>query len=130
MKAILAIPFLLTIVLVAYVQGGFTIWNALPVVLGFGVLLYGLQARSSEAVGCIAFGVSVTLLMALFHLAWLFDWGGTATGSSTAALSLIFVPFWACFFASVIGMVCWVASRVRARMGTRNGGSGCQPERR
>ncbi|MEW6364492.1 MAG: hypothetical protein AB1714_07620 [Acidobacteriota bacterium] len=118
MKAILAIPFLLAVALVVHSQGsfsGFTVWNALPVVLGFGVLMLGLRSRRAITVGCIAFAISATLLVALFHLAWLFDWGGTATGSSTSALAFIFVPIWACLFAGIIGVAAWGISRVVCR---------------
>jgi hypothetical protein len=83
--------------------------------LGFGALLIGLRSRRAMAVGWIAFAVSVTLLVALFHLAWIFDWGGAATSSSTSALAFIFVPFWALFFAGIIGLVAWGISRVFRR---------------
>jgi len=75
MKAILSVPFLLVVALVVYTEGfnGFTIWNALPVAIGFGVLCTGLRSRGATAVGCIAFAVSVTVLVDLFHLAWLFS---------------------------------------------------------
>jgi hypothetical protein len=29
------------------------------------------------------------------HAAWLFDWGGTATGSSTSGLIFLFLPLYA-----------------------------------
>ena len=118
MKAILAIPFLLVVALVMHAQGSFSvfaIWNALPGALSFGMLLLGLRSRRPAAVGCFAFAGSVTLPLALFHLAWLFDWGGTATGSSTSALAFIFIPFWACVFGAIIGAVAWGISRVVCR---------------
>ena len=118
MKAILAIPFLLVVALVIYVErpfDGFTLWNAFPVALGFGVLLLGLRSCRATAAGCVAFAVSATLLVAHFHLAWLFDWGGTATGSSTSALAFIFVPFWVMLFAGIIGVVAWGIARVVCR---------------
>ena len=117
MKAILSVPFLLVVALVVYTEGfnRFTIWNALPVAIGFGVLWIGLRSRGATAAGCIAFAVSVTVLVALFHLAWLFDWGSTATGSSTSALAFIFVPFWVIVFAAIIGLVAWGIGRVVLR---------------
>jgi hypothetical protein len=96
---LLAIPFLLVVGLVVYAQGsfsGFTVWNCLPVAAGFGMLVAGLHTRGAIAVACVTFAVSATSLVTLFHLAWLFDWGGTATGSSTSALAFIFVPIWVC----------------------------------
>ena len=40
-------------------------------------------------------GLVVFTFVGLFALAWGFDWAGTATGSSTSALALLFVPIWA-----------------------------------
>ena len=115
MKVIIAILFLLVVSLVIYATGsfdGFTVWNVLPVALGFGVFLIGLRSQQAMAVGCISFGVSVTAQVVLFHLAWLFDWGGTATSSSTSALAFIFVPIWAIVSASIIGLVAWGIGKV------------------
>jgi hypothetical protein len=118
MKAILSIPLLLVGALVVYAEGsfsGFTLWNALPVAIGFAVLWIGLRSRGATAVGCIAFAISVTVMVALFHLAWLFDWGSIATGSSTSALAFIFVPIWVIVLASIIGLVAWAVGRVVLR---------------
>src|SRR6185369_5193116 len=118
MKAILSVPFLLVVALVVYAEGSFsafTIWNALPVAIGFGVLLIGLRSRGATAAGCIAFAVSVTVLVGIFHLAWLFDWGRLATGSSTSALAFILLPFWVIVFAGIIGLVAWGVARIVLR---------------
>jgi len=48
-----------------------------------------------------AFSLVVALFVALAHLAWTFDWGGTATGSSTSALMFIFLPPWSIVFGVV-----------------------------
>ncbi|MGH8281618.1 MAG: hypothetical protein ACRERZ_05445 [Gammaproteobacteria bacterium] len=108
--ALLTIPFVLAVALIVYVEGsfsGFWIWNALPVALGFGILLAGRHSRLAIAVGCTAFAASATLLVILFHLALLFDWGGTASSFSTSALAFIFVPIWACIFAGIAGLLAW-----------------------
>lgn len=113
--ALLAMPFVLAIALVVYVEGpfnGFVVWNALPVLLGFGVLVAGRRARPPLVAGCMAFAVLATLPVVLFHLAWMFDWGGTATSSSTSALAFIFVPLWACAFAGIAGVLAWGIVRV------------------
>jgi len=117
MKAILSIPFLLVVAFVVYAEGSFSfaIWNALPVAIGFGVLLIGLRSRGATAAGCIAFAVSVTVLVGIFHLAWLFDWGRLATGSSTSALAFILLPFWVIVFAGIIGLAAWGVARVVLR---------------
>ena len=116
--ALLAIPFLLAIAFIVYVEGpfnGFEVWNALPVMVGFGVLLAGRRSGLATVVGGIVFAASATLLMVLFHLAWLFDWGGTATSSSTSALAFIFVPLWTCIFASIAGTFAWGISKFVCR---------------
>jgi len=117
MKAILSVPFLLVVAFVVYAEGSFSfaIWNALPVAIGFGVLLIGLRSRGATAAGCLAFAVSVTVLVALSHLAWLFDWGSIASSSSTSALVFIFFPFWEIVFAGIIGLVAWGIGRVVLR---------------
>src|ERR1044071_4138252 len=115
MRKILSIPFLLVAALVVYAEPSvsvFAIWNALPVAIGFGVLLIGMSSRGATAVGCIAFAVSVTVLVALSHLAWLFDWGSIATSSSTSGLVFIYFPFWEILFAGIIGLVAWVVGIV------------------
>jgi hypothetical protein len=116
--AVLAVPFLMVVGLIVHVQGsfsGFTIWNVLPVAAGFGALLFARRSRRPAAIACIAFAISVTLFIGLFHLAWLFDWDRTATGSSTSALAFIFVPFWACAFASFVAAIAWGISLVICR---------------
>lgn len=113
--ALLAVPFLLAIALIVCVEGpfsGFEVWNALPVALGFGLLLAGRRFGRAAAVGCTVFAVLATLLEALFHLAWMFDWHRTATGSSTSALAFIFVPIWACILGGVAGALAWGISKI------------------
>ncbi|MGH7648790.1 MAG: hypothetical protein ACREND_11775 [Gemmatimonadaceae bacterium] len=111
---LLAIPFLLAIGLVVYAQGsfsGFAVWNAVPVGLGFAVILVGRRFTRAVRVAGVVFAAVAALLVVLFHLAWLFDWGGTATRSSTSALAFIVVPFWACILAGVAGVVAWGLGR-------------------
>lgn len=106
----LAVPFLLVVALVVYNLesiGFMMVWNVMPVAAGCGAVLFGLHSCRAMAAGCISFGASVAAFIALFHLAWLFDWGGCATGSSTSALAFLFVPFWATAFAGVIGLLAW-----------------------
>lgn len=112
MKTLLfAIPFLLIGGLVVHAQGsfsGFAIWNCLPVAASFGALAVALHNRGPMARGLIVFSVLTTSFIAFFHLAWLFDWGGTATGSSTAGLAFIFVPIWACILGSILAVIAGV----------------------
>lgn len=108
--AVLATPFVLAIALIVYTEdsfSGFTVWNALPVAMGLGAVLATRRSRPAVLVGCTAFAATATLLVVLFHLAWFFDWDGTATGSSTSALAFVFVPPWACLFAGIAGVLAW-----------------------
>ncbi|MCW5558765.1 MAG: hypothetical protein KIT22_13170 [Verrucomicrobiae bacterium] len=108
--ALLAIPFALVVALVGHVQGSFgvfAVWNALPVALSFVVLVLGVHSGRATRVAGIAFAVTTTLFVTLFHLSWLFDWGGTATSSSTSAVAFIFVPFWACIFGGILAAAAW-----------------------
>lgn len=112
---LLSLPFLVAIALVGYTEGhftGFFIWNALPIAVGLGMLLAARRASRAAVAGCAAFAVSATLLVVAFHLAWFFDWGRTATGSSTSALAFIFVPLWAYVLSGIIGLLAWIASRM------------------
>ena len=120
--ALLSLPFVLVVGLIIYVgkpNDGFstliTLWNCLPVLLGFFLLVDGLRSRRSLLGAFATFAVIGTLLPALFHLAWIFDWGGTATGSSTSALAFLVVPFWsiglALIVAIVVGFFCHVLKK-------------------
>lgn len=116
---LLAAPFLLAIALAVHVQGGdsvgFAAWNALPMMAGLGMLLLGHRHRRTIAWGRTAFAVVATLFMVWFHLAWLFDWGGTRTGSSTSALAFSFIPLWALVLGVVAGVLAWAAQRLACR---------------
>ena len=70
-------------------------WNLVPVVIGFFLTrraiggTYPGKNASWPAAGYNVAGVGTVVF---FHMAWLFDWEGTATGSSTSALIFIFLP--------------------------------------
>lgn len=116
---LLAAPFLLAIALAIYVQGGdsvgFATWNALPMIVGLCMLLIGHRTRTATPLGRTAFAVVATLFVVWFHLAWLFDWGGAKTGSSTSALAFIFIPFWAFVLGGVAGLLAWAIRRFACR---------------
>lgn len=77
-----------------------TLWNLLPVALG--AVIWGTaerragrgeDGRSARArLGGRGFAAWAGLLVALPHLAWLFDWGGTATAGSTSGLIFLVAP--------------------------------------
>lgn len=88
--------------LVAAVQGldVLALWNAVP--LGVAAAMWIALERRAEGrddgpasrrrrIGR-GFAVCVALAVGGVHLAWALDWGGTATGSSTAGLLLVVAP--------------------------------------
>src|SRR5215472_13833340 len=90
-------PFLLVAGFIAFIEGPLNplwIWNVLPVVFGY-TFLRRAQRRSLRAAPEMAFLVSSCGLLLYAHAAWAFDWGCTATGSSTTALIFIFLPIYA-----------------------------------
>jgi len=101
--------------LVVLVEGAdlFTIWNLSPVA-GVLAITLAAQRRPLPTVvgpGALALSSFVVLgLIAIAHLAWYFDWGRTATGSSTSALLFVFIPIWA-FAAGGVAMVVIVLGR-------------------
>jgi hypothetical protein len=96
-------------------RNGFTYWNALPVVVAFGVLaVFGLRpAASTFAAVTIGF-------TELFHFAWFGDWGGTATSSSTSAILFVFIPFWSILFGLIAAFVAWLVARFARRTTPRS----------
>ena len=80
--------------------GIFTLWNLLPIVIGYFVLKYSFVNRTSfvsslPGFGYLILGIGFSLLT---HAAWLFDWGETQTGSSTSGLMFIFIPVFSIVF--------------------------------
>jgi hypothetical protein len=77
---------------------GIAPWNLLPLIFVFGWAAV-VQWEDGPGKGPVplvaAPGLAVFGFVTLVHLAWYFDWGGTATGSSTAILLLLFTPLWA-----------------------------------
>jgi hypothetical protein len=68
--------------------------------LAASVALLALTTGSGRTAAA-AFGAVAGGIIAAFHVAWQFDVGRVATGSSTAAIALVSVPF----FASVAGLL-------------------------
>lgn len=106
-KILWIIVFLLA-VYIAVSQGGITsfwLWNVSPII-ACGLLLSLSKLDSSKPVfwGGIGFTITGGILTLLLHTAWLFNWGDFATGSSTSALTFIFIPI----YAFIIGGICWL----------------------
>ena len=90
-------PFLLVAGFIALAEGPlnpFWIWNVIPVALAYA-LLHRARRRAFRAAPEVAFIVLCCGPLLYAHAAWLFDWGHTATGSSTSGLIFIFLPIYA-----------------------------------
>jgi hypothetical protein len=93
--------FLLMAAFVAYVEGftnPFWIWNSVPIAASY-LLLSRARQSDINPLPAIAFFVIACGTVLFAHAAWLYDWGGTATGSSTAGLMFVVLPV----YASVLG---------------------------
>ena len=83
----------------------FAFWNMLPILVAFGI--YGRwrqnapNPRRYPAFGCL---IGAMLLIVPVHIAWLFDIGGFASGSSTSGITFLFLPFFA-LVPAVIGCI-------------------------
>lgn len=78
------------VVVVGDVFVPWTAWNLVPVVVAW-LAFHRTRHRASRPAAA-AFALGVAAVVAAGHLAWLFDWGGTATGGSTSALMFVILP--------------------------------------
>jgi len=97
--------------LVVYAEGPhwIVLWNLLPLALAALVMRQSAAVRPSW--GALAFAGVTTLAVALTHTAWVFDWRGTQTGSSTAGLIFLFSPI----YSILLGAAAWAVTRGIAR---------------
>ena len=96
--------------LVVYAEGihWIALWNLFPLLLL--ALAYGSgEGRASWA--SLVFAAVTTLTIALTHAAWVFDWGGTQTGSSTAGLIFLFSPV----YSLLLGACGWAVVKMAER---------------
>jgi hypothetical protein len=115
MRLLYFIPTIVAAALVLYVNGapgGFAIWNLLPI--GLGAFALGVAQRKEGALSSVFkyFAVVTTVIPILVHLAWIFDWGATATGSSTSALLFVFLPVWTIALGLIVAGLRWLVARV------------------
>ena len=100
--------------LVLFVEGvdAFAFFNLGPVllVIAAAVLVYRTGAGQWVDLGVplVCAGFAILGLVAFAHLAWHFDWAGTATGSSTSGLLFLFLPMWAMLVGGVVTGVTWL----------------------
>lgn len=98
-KMIFPISLIICALYVVFAEGTtpdlFTLWNLTPIIFTYVLYLLGKFNNSKTAQnGSIGFAYGGIGLSLLFHTAWLFDWGGTATGSSTSGLIFLFLPIY------------------------------------
>ena len=94
---------------VLYAEGlyWFSLWNLTP--LAF--VAYVLRYKRPSAAGLVFAGFT-TLAIVLTHAAWVFDWGGTQTGSSTAGLIFLFSPI----YSLILGIGGWGITKIVERI--------------
>lgn len=115
---------------VVWVEGAanpLTVWNTLPLLLAW-LLVHRATGRAQEhrspqegrSGAAAAFTVAVVAVVGSAHLAWVFDWRGTATGSSTAALLFVVLPVLAAFAGGLAWAVVKLAAKyaVKGKTGT------------
>lgn len=94
----------------------FTYFNAVPIVISF--IMIGFFRFS---IPTTTFGVVCAGFITLVHLAWIFDWGETRTGSSTAGVIFIFIPFYAILFGGIAaGFSAWLECKIVSRSKLRH----------
>lgn len=104
------------VVFVGGLTNPFTYWNLLPLLVAGIVVLRFAGSIEGEDDGrrraslrtwpspATAFGVVVGAVEGLANLAWLFDWGGTATGSSTAGVLFVVLPILALGVGAIVSV--------------------------
>lgn len=111
----------LVAVLVVWVEGAanpVTVWNILPLLLAW-LLVHRAAGRAQEPPSpqegrsgpVAAFSLAVVAVVGSAHLAWVFDWRGTATGSSTAALLFVVLPVLAVFAGALASVTVKLAAK-------------------
>jgi hypothetical protein len=102
--------------LVLYAEGLYWIalWNLLPLFAAGTAIRRGIGVGDISAAAFV-FAFVTALAVAFVHLAWVFDWGGTQTGSSTAGLIFLFSPV----YALLLGGFGWSVAKMAKRLGQK-----------
>jgi hypothetical protein len=103
--------------LVLFVEGlnSFAVWNLFPVLLVLaGATAAQLVPDSGSAIRgrVVVPSLAIPGVVAFAHLAWQFDWGQTATGSSTSGLIFIFIPIWSLIVGGVVAVISLLGRRL------------------
>lgn len=94
--------------LVLYAEGcnWIALWNLMPLAVAALAILRGTGAGQLSW-SVVTFAGVTALAIVLTHAVWVFDWGGTQTGSSTAGLLFLFSPI----YSVLLGTVGWIVAR-------------------
>ena len=114
-ELILLLPFLLASAFILYVgmdSMPFAAWNLMPIVLGYLTARIATRRRGLPRVLCSLFAGITLLIPTLFHLAWIADWHGTATNSSTAGIAFVTIPIVSIVVAAVASFVPWFIAAI------------------
>ncbi|MBI4774684.1 MAG: hypothetical protein HY788_10980 [Deltaproteobacteria bacterium] len=105
------------VLLVVYAEGlhWIALWNLSPLALA-GLAIFRSPGIGRLSWSAVVFAAVVTLVIVLIHAAWLFDWGGTRTESSTAGLIFLFSPI----CAVLLGAVGLAGVKIAGRAGKGN----------
>jgi hypothetical protein len=110
-------PVVAALVLMVHGLDSFALWNLTPVAIAAAAALFIRFVRRADSRIFSAFSFATLACVTLLHLAWRFDWGGTATGSSTSGLIFIFAPIYAMVVGVAASGIAWVWARWRRRLG-------------
>lgn len=103
-------------VLVLYAEGlhWIALWNLLPL-LAAGATLVFAAPGGGNCWATFTFSCVTALAIAIVHLAWVFDWGGTRTASSTAGLVFLVSPILSLLLGGSAWTMAWIVERWRKR---------------
>ena len=115
---------------VAYVQRELdwipiTLWNLLPILDAAVLANFAFFTTSGRAlsidhrIGVIVYGVVAVGIIVVLHLAWLLDWWGSRSGSTTSAVAFVFFPLWAILLGTLSFCLASAASALGRRISHR-----------
>jgi hypothetical protein len=122
-RLLLALPFVAVLALVLYpvfTSGGFgfALWNCVPVILAFVVLVSALrQVATPGRASAYAFALVALGLTAWAHLSWLVS-QPMGPGASTASIIFVFLPFYSVVASLVVSFLVWGITRLLQRSKT------------
>lgn len=98
---------------VLYAEGlhWIALWNLLPLFMAGMAIARGTRAKGTSW-AALTFASVAVVAIAVVYLDWVFDWGGTQTGSSTAGLIFIFLPI----YSLLLGACGWAVAKIVERI--------------